>query len=85
MRFEKRRNDHYAIWHRDVFSLVSIDEMKKIINGQRGWGYLRDTEWRDGRYQEAEEITAEFGSCRQCADFIEQVERLQKERMAKAA
>ena len=85
VRFEKRRNDHYAIWRREVFSLVSIEEMKKIINGQRGWGYLRDTEWRDGHYQDAEEITAEFGSCRQCADFIEQVERLQKERMAKAA
>ena len=51
VKFEKCGRDHKATWQRDVFSLVSTDEMRHIINDMSGWGYLRDSEWQSGGSQ----------------------------------
>jgi len=81
-RFEKEGRYHRAVWQREVFSLVTADEMRKVINGMRGYGYLTDTEWRNGERVPLDEWTAEFYSSKQCADFIEAIEQMQKERQA---
>ena len=85
VKFEKRGRDHVAIWHRDLFPLVTTDDMREVIDQMRGWGYLRDTEWRDGRSQPREELEAEFGTSKNAADFIEKLAQLQKEREVKQA
>lgn len=82
VRFEKDGRYHRAVWQREVFSLVSADEMRKVINGMRGYGHLSDSEWRSGERVPLDEWTAEFYSSKQCADFIEQIEKMQKERQA---
>ena len=82
VRFEKEGRYHRAVWQREVFSLVSAEEMRKIINGMRGYGYLTDSEWRGGERVPLDEWTAEFYSSKQCADFIETIEQMQKERQA---
>ena len=82
VRFEKEGRYHRAVWQREVFSLVSAEEMRKIINGMRGYGYLTDSEWRGGERVPLDEWTAEFYSSKLCADFIEAIEQMQKERQA---
>jgi ribosomal protein S8 len=81
VRFAKNSRWHTATWSREVFSLVSSDEMRKIINDLPSYGYLSDTEWSGRERVPREEIEVEFTSCKSCADFIEQVEKMQKERM----
>ena len=81
VRFAKNSRYHTATWSREVFSLVSSDEMRKIISDQPGYGYLSDTKWSGSERVPREEIEVEFTSCKSCADFIEQVEKMQKERM----
>ena len=81
VRFTKNGRYHTATWSRDVFSLVSSDEMHDIIRKLPGYGYLSDTEWSDRERVPREEIEVEFDRCKSCADFIEQVEKMQKERM----
>ena len=81
VRFTKNSRYHTATWSREVFSLVSSDEMRKIIRDLPGWGYLSDTEWSGSNRVPREEIEVEFDRCKSCADFIEQIERMQKERM----
>ena len=81
VRFTKEGRYHKATWHREVFALVSGKEMREIIGKQPCYGYLSDTEWSGSRSVPCEEVEVEFTSCKCCADFIEQVERLQKERM----
>ena len=81
VRFTKEGRYHKATWSREVFALVSGKEMREIIGKQPSYGYLSDTEWSGGQRVPCEEVEVEFTSCRCCADFIEQVERLQKERM----
>ena len=81
VRFTKTSRYHTATWSREVFSLVSSDEMHKIIRDLPGWGYLTDTEWSGGERVPREEVEVEFNNCKSCADFIEQVEKMQKERM----
>lgn len=81
VRFTKNGRYHTATWSREVFSLVSSDEMRDIIRKLPGWGYLSDTEWSDRERVPRDEIEVEFDHCKSCADFIEQVEKMQKERM----
>jgi predicted transcriptional regulator len=81
VRFAKTNRYHTATWSREVFSLVSSDEMRKIIRDLPGWGYLSDTEWSGGQRVPREEIEVEFDRCKSCADFIERIEKMQKERM----
>lgn len=82
VRFAKNwRKHHTATWSREVFSLVSSEEMRKIIRDLPGWGYLSDTEWSGSVIVPREEVEVEFDRCKSCADFIEQVEKMQKERM----
>ena len=81
VRFTKEGRYHKATWHRDVFALVSGKEMREIIGKQPSYGYLSDTEWSGGQRVPCEEVEVEFTSCRCCADFIEQVEKMQKARM----
>ena len=81
MRFAKNSRYHTATWNREVFALVSSTEMRKIINAMPCYGYLSDTEWHGRERVPSEEIEVEFTSCKHCADFIEQVEKMQKERM----
>ena len=81
VRFAKNSRYHTATWSREVFSLVSSDEMRKIIRDLPGWGYLSDTEWSGSERVPREEIEVEFDRCKSCADFIEQVEKMQKERV----
>jgi N12 class adenine-specific DNA methylase len=83
VKFEKRGRDHVAIWSRDLFPLVTTADMRQVIDNMRGWGYLRDTEWRDGSSQPREEMEAEFGTSKNAAEFIEKIAQLQKEREAK--
>ena len=65
------------------WKLSPVDAMKKIKDDLPGWGWLRDTEWRDGQNVPSDEIKVEFSSSKTCADFIEQVNKLQQERAAK--
>lgn len=65
-----------------MFNLVSSDEMREIIRDLPGYGYLSDTEWSGSERVPREEIEVEFDRCKSCADFIEQVEKMQKERQA---
>ena len=81
VKFTKEGRYHKAIWNREVFNLVSGEEMRKIIRDLPGYGYLSDTEWSGGQRVPLEEIEVEFDRCKNCADFIEQVEKMQKERM----
>ena len=81
VRFAKNSRYHTATWNREVFALVSSTEMRKIINAMPCYGYLSDTEWHGRERVPSEEIEVEFTSCKHCADFIEQVEKMQKERM----
>ena len=81
VRFAKNGRYHTATWSREVFSLVSSEEMRKIINGLPGYGYLSATEWRGCEQVPREEIEVEFTNCKSCADFIERIEKMQKERM----
>jgi hypothetical protein len=81
VKFTKEDRYHKAIWNREVFALVSGKEMREIIGKQPCYGYLSDTEWSGGQRVPCEEVEVEFTSCKCCADFIEQVEKMQKERM----
>ena len=81
VRFTKTSRYHTATWSREVFSLVSSDEMRKIIRDLPGYGYLSDTEWHGRERVPSEEIEVEFDRCKSCADFIERIEKMQKERM----
>ena len=81
VRFAKSGRYHTATWSREVFGLVSSDEMRDIIRKLSGWGYLSDAEWSGSERVPREEMEVEFTSCKSCADFIEQVEKMQKERM----
>ena len=84
VKFEKRRNDHVAIWSREVFGLVSSEEMRKIIDDMPGWGWgcLRATEGWGSNARVRDEWEAEFGTSKRCADFIEKIEQLQKKRQS---
>ena len=82
VRFEKDGRYHRAVWQREVFSLVTAEEMRKVINGMRGYGHLSDSEWRSGERVPLDEWTAEFYSSKDAADFIEAIEQMQKERQA---
>ena len=81
VRFAKNSRYHTATWSREVFSLVSGEEMREIIRKLPGYGFLSDTEWSGRERVPREEIEVEFDRCKSCADFIEQVEKIQKERM----
>jgi hypothetical protein len=81
VKFTKEGRYHKAIWNREVFALVSGREMREIIGKLPSYGYLSDTEWSGGQRVPCEEVEVEFTSCKCCADFIEQVEKMQKERM----
>jgi ribosomal protein S8 len=81
VRFAKSSRYHTATWNREVFGLVSSKEMRNIINNLPSYGYLSDTEWSGSERVPREEIEVEFTSCKCCADFIEKVEKMQKERM----
>ena len=80
VRFTKNGRDHRATWQRDVFGLVSSEEMRKIIDDLPGWGYLSDTDGWGSNATPREELEAEFSSSKRCADFIERIEQLQKQR-----
>ena len=81
VKFTKNGRYHTAAWSRDVFSLVSSKEMRKVINDLPCYGYLSDTEWAGSQLVPLEEMEAEFSSNKCCADFIERIEKMQKERM----
>ena len=85
VRFAKNGRYHKATFLRSAFPLVSSEDMRKIIRDLHGYGYLDDTEWKHGQRVPKDELEAEFSSNKSCADFIEQVEKLQNERKAAKA
>ena len=80
VRFTKDGRDHKATWQREVFSLVSSKEMRKILDDMPGWNYLRDTEGWGSNARLRDELEAEFSTSKRAADFIERIEQLQKQR-----
>jgi len=80
VRFEKCGRYHKAIFDRKTFSLVTADEMRKVIDKLPGYGYLSDTEWSNGQRVPRDEWEVEFYSCKSCADFIETISKMQRER-----
>lgn len=82
VRFVKTGRYHQAYFEKKAFPLVTAEDMRAFIRDYRGYGYLSDTEWRDGKSVEKEEWNVEFSSSRGCADFIEHIDNLQKERAA---
>ena len=78
--FKKSGRYHVATWKREVFDLVSGKEMRDIIKELPGWGCLTDTSWSHYERVPLEELEAEFQNSNHCANFIERVEKLQRER-----
>ena len=80
VKFMKSGRYHTATWNREVFCLVSSKEMRDIISKLPSYGWLNDAHWNGGIRIPSEEIQVDFYSSKCCADFIEQIEKMQKER-----
>lgn len=80
VKFMKSGRYHKATFSRETFSLVSSKEMRDIISKLPSYGWLNDAHWNGGIRVPSEEIQVDFFSSKCCADFIEQIEKMQKER-----